>query len=49
MPTIWTKYYGEGRVFYNALGHRASDLAQPEVLELTTRGCLWAAHAEDAA
>lgn len=49
MPTIWTKYYGEGRVFYNALGHRASDLAEPTVLELTTRGCLWAAHAEDAA
>ena len=49
MPTIWTKYYGEGRVFYNALGHRASDLAQPDVLELCVRGCLWAAHAEDAA
>jgi uncharacterized protein len=49
MPTIWTKYYGEGRVFYNALGHRASDLTPPAVLELITRGCLWAAHAEDAA
>lgn len=49
MPTIWTKYYGEGRVFYTALGHQASDIAQPEVLALCTRGFLWAAHAEDAA
>jgi hypothetical protein len=49
MPTVWTKYYGEGRVFYNALGHHADIVAQPEVLRLCTRGALWAAHAEDAA
>lgn len=49
MPTVWTKYYGEGRVFYNALGHQANIIAQPDVLPLTVRGLLWAAHAEDAA
>jgi uncharacterized protein len=48
MPTIWTKYWGEGRVYYNALGHHADIVAQPEVLALMTRGMLWAAHAEDA-
>ena len=47
MPTVWTKYWGEGRVFYNALGHQANIVAQPEVLRLCTRGLLWAAHAED--
>lgn len=49
MPTVWTKYYGEGRVFYTALGHHADIVAQPEVLEMATRGLLWAAQAEDAA
>lgn len=49
MPTVWTKYYGEGRVFYNALGHQANIVAQPEVLLLTIRGLLWAAHAEELA
>lgn len=48
MPTVWTKYWGEGRVFYNALGHHADIVAQSEVLALCTRGLLWAAHAEDA-
>ncbi|MBC8137001.1 MAG: ThuA domain-containing protein [Fibrella sp.] len=46
MPTVWTKYWGEGRVFYNALGHQANVVAQPDVLNLTVRGLLWAAHAE---
>ncbi len=49
MPVVWTKYWGEGRVFYNSLGHQADIVAQPEVLHLTTRGLLWAAHAEDRA
>jgi type 1 glutamine amidotransferase len=49
MPVAWTKYYGEGRVFYSSLGHHADIVAQPEALRLTTRGLLWAARAEDAA
>lgn len=49
MPTVWTKYYGEGRVFYNALGHQANIVAQPDILQLTVRGLLWAAHAEELA
>ncbi len=49
MPVVWTKYYGEGRVSYNALGHHADVVAQPDVLRLITRGALWAARAEDRA
>ena len=49
MPVVWTKYYGEGRVYYNALGHHADIVAQAEVLPLMVRGLLWAAHAEDLA
>jgi type 1 glutamine amidotransferase len=49
MPVIWTKFYGAGRVAYNALGHQADIVAQHEVLPLMTRMLLWAAHAEDAA
>jgi type 1 glutamine amidotransferase len=48
MPTVWTKYWGEGRVFYSTLGHQANIVAQKEVLPIMVRGLLWAAHAEDA-
>ena len=47
MPVIWTRFYGQGRVAYNSLGHHADIVAQPEVLPLMTRSLLWAAHAED--
>lgn len=42
MPTVWTKTYGLGRVFYNALGHSAAVVAQPEVARLNQQGCRWA-------
>ncbi len=45
MPVVWTKKYGEGRVFYSSLGHDARVAAQEEPLEIMTRGMLWAAHA----
>ena len=45
MPVSWVKSYGEGRVFYCSAGHVAKDVKKPEVLELLTRGMLWAAHA----
>jgi len=44
MPCIWTKTWGEGRVFYSALGHVAQEFVDfPHVLELTIRGIEWAA------
>lgn len=43
MPVVWTKWYGDGRVSYNGLGHDTTVVSQPEVLRLLERGCLWAA------
>ena len=43
MPVVWTKQYGEGRVFYTSLGHVAKDFNVPEAREIVKRGMLWAA------
>jgi uncharacterized protein len=43
MPVVWTKTYGAGRVFYNALGHQANIIAIPDVLTMMARGMRWAA------
>jgi len=43
MPQIWTKMYGSGRVFYNALGHHADILEAEHPREIMRRGFLWAA------
>ena len=42
MPAVWKRRYGAGRVFYTSLGHVAKDFQVPEVLEIVTRGMLWA-------
>lgn len=42
MPTVWTRQYGLGRVFYSALGHKRTVLEIPESMEICRRGCLWA-------
>ena len=43
MPVIWTKQWGKGRVYYNALGHTAQVLEQEPVKTLLRRGFRWAA------
>ena len=43
MPVVWTKYYGQGRVFYNSLGHQANIVESEPCLTLMRRGFLWAA------
>lgn len=43
MPVVWTKYYGEGRVFYDALGHTAAVVASEPNLTIMRRGFRWAA------
>jgi uncharacterized protein len=43
MPVVWTKRYGEGRVFYSSIGHRLEDLDDSVVREIHRRGLLWAA------
>jgi len=42
MPAVWKRPYGEGRVFYSALGHVASDFDGFECFEIMKRGILWA-------
>jgi hypothetical protein len=44
MPVVWTKHYGKGRIFYCSLGHSVDIIEQPDILELVTRGMLWAAN-----
>jgi type 1 glutamine amidotransferase len=43
MPVVWTKYYGQGRVFYNSLGHSAAVVAGEPNLTIMRRGFRWAA------
>lgn len=42
VPVVYTKTWGKGRVFYNALGHHADVFDVPEARELMRRGFLWA-------
>lgn len=43
MPVVWIKYWGQGRVFYCSLGHKANIVEMPETLEIMRRGFRWAA------
>lgn len=43
MPVVWTKTWGQGRVYYNTLGHQANIVEMPQTKELMRRGLLWAA------
>jgi type 1 glutamine amidotransferase len=43
MPVLWTKLYGKGRVFYDALGHTAKLVASEPNLTIMRRGFKWAA------
>lgn len=44
MPVIWTKFWGNGRVFYNSLGHHDDVFDNsPNAQILMERGMLWAA------
>jgi len=42
MPVAWKRMYGQGRVFFTALGHEALDFEIPQVLDLVVRGSVWA-------
>ena len=43
MPVAWTKSWGHGRVYYNALGHKANVIERGPAHEMLRRGLLWAA------
>lgn len=42
MPVVWKRMWGQGRVFYSSLGHKAHDFDVPEAKEIQRRGMLWA-------
>lgn len=43
MPVVFKSRFGEGRVFYTALGHKPAELQKPEIRTILERGLLWAA------
>jgi uncharacterized protein len=43
MPVLWTRLWGQGRIFYSSLGHVNSDFEVYEAAETVRRGMLWAA------
>jgi len=47
MPVAWTKYWGNGRVFYTSLGHHDDVFDIPEAALLMKRGMLWAAEGKE--
>jgi len=42
MPVVFKSRFGEGRVFYSALGHKPDELADPSVATILKRGMAWA-------
>jgi len=49
VPLAWTRRWGLGRVYYNALGHKADVIAGGPAYEMLRRGLLWAAQGRAAA
>jgi len=45
MPVLWTKHFGKGRVFYDAIGHTAKVVESEPNLTIIRRGFKWAAKA----
>jgi len=46
MPVAWTRQWGLGRVYYNALGHQANVIADGPAYEMLRRGLVWAAQSK---
>lgn len=42
-PAIWTRHWGQGRIFVSAPGHHLEDLEHPALRTVIERGLLWAA------
>jgi len=41
-PAIWTRHWGQGRIFVSTPGHDTGVLQHPSVRTITERGLLWA-------
>jgi hypothetical protein len=46
MPVVFSKLWGQGRVYYNALGHQAGVINHGPARDLMRRGLIWAAKQE---
>jgi type 1 glutamine amidotransferase len=44
-PAVWTRQWGDGRVFVSTPGHHLADLEHPSLRSIIERGLLWAARA----
>lgn len=42
MPAVWTRTWGDGKVFVCTPGHSVADLETPEIRTIIERGLLWA-------
>jgi len=42
MPAVWTRAWGQGKVFYASYGHTEKDFEVPEAYEIVKRGVVWA-------
>ncbi|GAA0489031.1 ThuA domain-containing protein [Microbacterium aurantiacum] len=42
-PAVWTRHWGDGRIFVATPGHSPEVLADPNVRTIVERGMLWAA------
>lgn len=42
-PAVWTRQWGNGRIFVCTAGHRLEVLENPNVRTIVERGLLWAA------
>jgi type 1 glutamine amidotransferase len=49
MPVAWTRHWGLGRVYYNALGHKQNVIATGPAYDMLDRGLMWAARGYAAA
>lgn len=49
MPIAYTKRWGLGRVYYNALGHHVDVIDKGPAAEMLKRGLVWASHGREAA
>ena len=49
MPVVWTRDWGLGRVYFNALGHQTDIIASGPAHDMLSRGLIWAAQGKAAA
>jgi type 1 glutamine amidotransferase len=42
VPAVWTRAWGQGKVFVCTVGHHLPDLEVPEIRTIIERGMLWA-------